>query len=261
VQAGTLPFAEARFATRSFEHFKSHLHQRLSIGAVLEGEVEFTLGEKAFTLQSGTLALINPHVLHACNPSPSKPRTYGMLYLDTAWCASLQGREVFAPFQTPLLEDASLVTHYFDTLTTLLDPKGFRMEKEEKLTEFFGALLERVRFLPAMPSTPCIARAQEMLTCNLEEELPLEALAHTAGGSVYGLIRAFKASVGVTPHAFRLNCRIEAARRYLQQGRVIAEVAQMCGFYDQSHFHHHFKAFTTQTPKAYQRNFLQDLKA
>ena len=261
VRSCTLSFAEGRFATRSFEHFKSHFHQRLSIGAVAEGTVEFTLGEKVLTLREGSLALINPHVLHACNPPLSKPRTYGMLYLDTAWCASLQGRATFAPFESSLLEDASLVACYFDALQTLLHPDGFRMEKEEKLTEFFGMLLERVHVAPKEPNTASMELVQEMLASNLEDELPLETLAHAAGIGVYGLIRAFKASVGTTPHAFRLNCRIEVARHYLQQGHVIAEVAQMCGFYDQSHFHHHFKAFTTQTPKAYQRNFLQDLQA
>jgi AraC-like DNA-binding protein len=51
-----------------------------------------------------------------------------------------------------------------------------------------------------------------------------------------------------------MNCRIEHARSLLQKGRTIADTALACGFFDQSHFHHHFKAMTTVTPKQYQRS-------
>jgi AraC-like DNA-binding protein len=63
--------------------------------------------------------------------------------------------------------------------------------------------------------------------------------------------------VGITPHAYRLNCRIDRARELLRQGRDIAETALECGFYDQSHLHRHFKAVTTVTPREYQVNFIQ----
>jgi AraC-like DNA-binding protein len=37
----------------------------------------------------------------------------------------------------------------------------------------------------------------------------------------------------------------------------IAETALECGFFDQSHFHRHFKAMTTVTPQEYRVNFVQ----
>ncbi len=62
------------------------------------------------------------------------------------------------------------------------------------------------------------------------------------------------------PHmhkTFRLNCRIELAKKLLQKGFGLSQVALECGFFDQSHFHRHFKAITTVTPKEYQVNFIQ----
>jgi len=56
---------------------------------------------------------------------------------------------------------------------------------------------------------------------------------------------------------YRTNCRINQARQMLQQGRDIGETALECGFFDQSHFHRHFKAMTTVTPREYQINFVQ----
>ena len=87
--------------------------------------------------------------------------------------------------------------------------------------------------------------------------MSLESLARELDSNPYTLLRKFKAETGVTPHAFRMNCRIEKAREYLRQGVDIAEVALECGFFDQSHMHRYFKAITTVTPKEYQVNFLQ----
>mgnify|MGYP000426327166 FL=1 len=61
----------------------------------------------------------------------------------------------------------------------------------------------------------------------------------------------------MTPRGWRMDCRIERARALLQEGMAIGEVALACGFFDQSHFHRHFKTMTTVTPREYQLNFVQ----
>lgn len=258
MQAKSLSFAEVRQAKDSKEHFKPHFHQRLSIGAVLDGELSFILGEDSLRLSQGELALINPQIIHACNPEKSASRSYVMLYLDTHWCAHMQSKDEFIPFQNPLIKDKTVVNLYFEAINSFFEPQIFEMQIEEKLVEFFGTLLEKEKLSKKPAYEPNIQKAKEALASNLDEEIALNGLAQTLGVDVYGLVRSFKEALGVTPHAFRLNCRIETARELLQEGTSIAEVAQECGFYDQSHFHHHFKAMTTQTPKAYQRNFLQD---
>ena len=92
---------------------------------------------------------------------------------------------------------------------------------------------------------------------NLDVDITMRQLALKLQANPYTLLRQFKAATGLTPHAYRLNCKIELAKNLLQKGLELSQVALECGFFDQSHFHHHFKAITTVTPKEYQVNFIQ----
>ena len=102
-----------------------------------------------------------------------------------------------------------------------------------------------------------IGQLKNILATSLKDDLTLDELAHKFAANPYTLLRRFKKATGITPHAYRMNCRIEQAKHYLQQGMDIAETALECGFFDQSHMHRHFKAMTTVTPKEYQVNFVQ----
>ena len=66
---------------------------------------------------------------------------------------------------------------------------------------------------------------------------------------------AFKASVGITLHAWLQASRINTAKELLQQPALShAEIAVRCGFADQSHFKRTFKRVTGLTPGACRRS-------
>ncbi|EIV1777898.1 helix-turn-helix transcriptional regulator, partial [Vibrio vulnificus] len=59
---------------------------------------------------------------------------------------------------------------------------------------------------------------------------------------------------GFPPHAYQIQQRLRLAKKLLRQGRRILDVAQECGFHDQSHFHRHFKKAMGVTPGQYVKN-------
>lgn len=189
-----------------------------------------------------------------------------MLYLDVQWCLQIQKSlwnvEAFIPTADIRLEDATLYSQYIETMETLMNQEVHLLEKEQLLLDLLAAIFQKSVLLPGNsqhhdPYAEKIKRLKELLASDLEEELTLDGLARRVDANPYTMLRLFKVKTGITPHAFRTNCRVEQARKYLQQGMEIAEVALRCGFFDQSHLHRHFRAMTTLTPKAYQVNFIQ----
>jgi AraC-like DNA-binding protein len=96
-----------------------------------------------------------------------------------------------------------------------------------------------------------VARMQEYLRANLDRKVRLQELASLNGLSKAYAIRSFRRLVGMPPHEWLLQLRIEEAKKHLQSGCAISEVATDLGFADQSHFHRRFKSITGMTPAAY----------
>ncbi|THB80742.1 MAG: helix-turn-helix domain-containing protein [Desulfobacteraceae bacterium] len=257
-----LPYVELRFSTDSDRQYKPHMHKTFCIGAVGQGVVNFRVDGVLTRLEPGNLALINPETLHSCNPDDSCKRNWSMIFLDVAWCLQLQQSlwhlDAFHPVDSALLKDPPTHQLYLDTVASL-KVDGEMLEKEGLL----AGLAEQV-FLKACKTAPRldeppgqIETLKMQLSADLEKDLSIREIARDLNVNPYTLLRRFKRVTGMTPHAYRLNCRIERAKKLLQKGLPLSQVALVCGFFDQSHFHRHFKAITMVTPKAYQVNFIQ----
>lgn len=258
-----IPFLEARYTKSSQSVFKAHMHTTFSIGAVDEGCVEYLVDGKQARLKPGSLAIINPEILHSCNTVSGGGRSYYMLYLDLNWCKAVQnglwGVKHFLPANTIRVDNQELYDEYCRGMHTIIHNQVHLQEKEQIIydlaSKVFLQCCHPAALLNNIPEN--IQILKKILREDLEKDLTLNSLSDRLGVNPYTLIRKFKSETGLTPHAYRMNHRIEKAKLYLQQGEDITETALKCGFFDQSHFHRNFKAMTTITPKEYQVNFVQ----
>jgi AraC-like DNA-binding protein len=151
------------------------------------------------------------------------------------------------------------------------DPEGFRLfteahvalehsldalAGEELLLRAYSRLLVRHADVrpPALGREPGgMTRVRDAIEQRYSESLTLAELADIARVSTYHLVRAFRAEVGLTPHAYLVDVRVRRARDLLRADRPPAEVALRVGFADQAHLTRAFKARLGVTPGAYRR--------
>jgi len=251
-----LPFVEARRAQHSRACYRLHSHPTLSIGAVDAGNSTlFVESAEAVRLGAGDVVVIQPHQTHSCNPDPDGEWSYQMLHLDEIWVRHLLSEmRHCAPglrIDYPTSQRNADWYPAFDRLNTQLFGPLEAEHKESLLIEFVGQLLGGRALLAATVRPHWLSSVLLRLDRQCEATWPVEQLAHEAGISRFHFIRTFQTHVGLTPHAYQLNCRINRARTQLRVGYPLAELAQSLGFSDQSHFHHAFKQRVAVTPRQY----------
>ena len=255
-----LPFIEARAIADGREVcYARHSHAHFSIGAITVGRSTYVHEQAQFEVATGTVVLMNPGDVHACNPIDDQPWSYVMLYVETPWLTDLQhqlgfGEDLeFRRFSATHLQDAALFRGLMALYEVLVDDQQDVLRKQSTAVEFFSDLQLRLNPAGQALREPNfkLERAADFIREHCTELLSLEDICAAAQLSPSYLIRAFKQHYGMTPHAFLVNQRIQFARERLRSGQLIADVALEAGFADQAHFQRAFKQHLAATPGQY----------
>ncbi|MHC8327253.1 AraC family ligand binding domain-containing protein [Pseudomonas sp. LB1P83] len=255
-----LPFIEARSIADGREVcYTRHAHEHFSIGAITAGRSTYIHEQAQFQVSAGTVVLMNPDDVHACNPIDNQPWSYLMLYVETPWLTDLQHQlgfsqdSAFRRFSITHTRDDNLFAGLNSLYEILVDPLQDVLCKHSAAVEFFTDVQQRLNPVdqPLREPNFKLERAADYIRDNCTLQLKLEDICEAAQLSPSYLIRAFKHHYGMTPHAFLVNRRIQFARDQLRSGKLIADVALEAGFADQAHFQRVFKQHLAATPGQY----------
>ncbi|MEW5961668.1 MAG: AraC family transcriptional regulator, partial [Chloroflexota bacterium] len=134
-----------------------------------------------------------------------------------------------------------------------------RLEQESRFLEALAQMIvrhadDRPRLRPVGREHESVKRARDYIETHYADDVSLDRLAGVAYLSPFHLIRVFSHEVGIPPHTYLTQVRVQRAKSLLTQGWPIARVAAETGFVDQSHLSRHFKRNIGVTPGQY-RNF------
>lgn len=262
-RAAALPFIEARSILDGRNVcYSRHAHAHFSIGVITSGHCLYTSGEQQQTISQGTVVLMNPHVVHACNPIEDQPWAYRMLYIDTQWIAAIQAaltpvlEPTFQPYSAILSNAPELFAGFNQFYLRLTDDGVSSTDKLAAAETFFKHMhstlvAEDQRIEPAQKPHEKLQYAANYIQQHCAEPLSLQQLSAATGLSRSYLIRAFAQHFGMTPHAYLTNQRVQLAQRLLQRGELIADAALASGFADQAHLQRTFKQHLAATPGQY----------
>ena len=222
-------------------------------------------GRERRLIEPGQLVAWDPSNAHAGAAVDGQPWTSRLIIVEIADLATLANDQESAlladiAFPEPVLSDRQLVRDFLQ-MHRALEAPSTRLEHDQRLAEWLRALIERSSAVPPLRSplsphdTRALHVAYDYLAHRPERNVGLDELAAAAGIGKFRLIRLFRERTGLPPHALQVAHRIRKARRLLEAGETIADVAAATGFADQSHLHRHFQRSLGLTPAEYRRSF------
>jgi AraC-like DNA-binding protein/quercetin dioxygenase-like cupin family protein len=231
-----------------------HYHTVPAIGIVEQGAMTSYYRGATHILPTGTVFLINPGEVHAPGPAKAPGWLLRVFYFEKKFYQSLSSIFGHNPlrFSHVFVKDQTLA----DSLLTLhraMEDSNDSLEIDSTFVSIFGRLAEHYACDRAQSSTAAsernkINRVKQYLEAHYIKNHTLEELSVVAQLSPYYLLRTFQRAVGLTPHAYLNQIRIELAMQLLREGKAISEAAFDTGFTDQSHFTRNFKLMMGVTP-------------
>jgi AraC family transcriptional regulator len=99
-----------------------------------------------------------------------------------------------------------------------------------------------------------LARVMEYMQVNYARSLSIEDLSHEAGISKFHFVTVFRKKVGVTPHRYLTDLRLNKAASLLQKSRsTIEQVARACGYGHAAQFTAAFNRSFDKTPSLFRK--------
>src|SRR5277367_1760631 len=99
-----------------------------------------------------------------------------------------------------------------------------------------------------------LRRVREYIDSHIDSRIRVSDLGELVNRSEGHFSRTFKRSLGHSPHAYVNRCRVEhACNLMLNSEAALSEIAQSCGFVDQSHLCNLFRQMTGLSPAAWRR--------
>lgn len=250
-------FLSAKYETHSFW---PHIHEELVIGVIESGAARFVCRQVSDIAEARSLLVFNPYEPHEGEVARGDSLRYRALYIDVsalpAYEAQLWDRANASIYfernkiSDPDLADLTLTEH------KIFEMLGERLEGESLFLNLLAALAHRhgtpkpiLNHLGVEHRT--MLRVRDYMLANLRFDISLGDLAALARMTKFHFIRAFRKELGLPPHAYLNQLRLNEARRLIAAGKAVIEVASDVGFYDQSHLIRHFKRTYGITPGQY----------
>jgi AraC-like DNA-binding protein len=247
--------AELLRAAYRTHQFPPHAHDEYAIGFIERGAQAYTRGRKdRLIMPVGKICVINPGQLHEGRGATEVGWDYRMIYIPPEGLAMvLAGSEPVSRRDLPFFAES--VIDDPETLQALRaahlcseSSDASQLEKASRLIHALRQLMTRhgqgvprAQLPRAEPGA--VRRAREFIDASVAANPSLDDIARAAAMSPFHLLREFKKAIGVPPHAYLVQRRVDEARRLLLKGHAPRLVAIEVGYSDQAHFSREFRRF------------------
>lgn len=237
----------------SNKDFNMHFHNTYSIGITNKGLYTSKNKNNTFNFYANSTRINNPLELHGGkSESWSNHYFYPSIKLMSEIYFGIYNEKKIPVFEKHIVNDLILykkLKYVFQAISFKVD----RLALETYCIEALSYLIKNYSSVGKsldnnFDNKEVISKSIEFINDTLYNSPSLDKLALNVKLSKYHFIKIFKNEIGLTPHQYIINKKIEHARNLLEKGYSIVDAALESGFNDQSHFNRNFKRIYDFSP-------------
>ena len=236
---------------------KKIFHEGVFIGAIEDSVWVSKQGGKTYTETPETLILRDEgrvFSVHTAKVADKGGVVRGLLMQDGALknlYRAHTGRALPCfDFSSPIVENKQL-RDSFVAMHRGIEKESGNPQAENHIMEFVKNLAGHMDAHPASPppAKKCLARdIIDYIRAHYRKNIMMDDFARLTACNSFVLMRQFRNEIGCTPHDYLHMYRIARAKEHIARGIALSEVADLCGFADQSHLTRCFKRLVGVTP-------------
>jgi len=210
---------------------KLHFHNNICICTLKKGEMVFFHDGEEITLSPNKIIVFNVN-------QPHKLKRYKNILEYHILHINLDG--ILLP---KIIEDTSVYKEFIN-----FSQKALKNGKSDFIERFLKTYKIDKKSKGVNENLEII---KKYIDKNIDKNISLEEMAKKVNLNQSYLSRSFKKKYGLSPHNYMLNERVNRAKKLLEEGLDISQIALELGFYDQAHFYKAFKNSFLITPNEY----------
>ena len=251
-----------------------HYHHYMEFVAVIKGRQQYAVGEHKYTLHGGEVFLTFPNEAHGNAGWPQEICEFVWFQIDCAPDGFLGLSHPYSDYlYKQLCEYRERITSVSQEDLQKLRKAFYLLSEEDMHSHLLGHSLflefvvgnftgkrgkgvestgAEVHGVEITERNTAISAALSYMHAHLTENPSLERIADYCGLSASRFNEAFKEQMGITPHAYITNLKIDTAKILLKNPEIsVTDVAMQLNFSSGNHFSSVFKRYTGITPSQY----------
>ena len=225
---------------------KQHYHDDWELVYCTGGQGQFEFENMTLSYGAGDIVIIPPKVLHTNNSEEGFTNIH-MNIIDATF-----------PFKEPLILSDDSDGHILNAFRDAFYFFNSEIESKQLVTDAFGNLIVNyvIAFRDKKPLRSIVDEIKSDIMQNFTDcDYELDKYLHSIPFSYDYLRKLFKSEMGMTPHNYLTNLRVQMAEKLLcsygSDEPNISEIAFTCGYSDSLYFSRVFKKNFGCSPKKY----------
>lgn len=221
--------------------YKKHSHQEYALGVTLRGIQEYNLdGSLQLSYKNGVM-LFNPEQPHDGMAHDKTGLDYVMVYVQPKMFLEILEKKDIVRFSSPIVYNDRLQQIILNLSWAILSGKDEAL-CSELLLSLSESFTQPNLYMSYRKENELTKKAKDMIHCSLENVLRLDDISRELDISKFQFIRMFKASTGISPYQYFLNCKVELAKQLIEKNKDVYSAVAECGFVDLTHLNKHFRS-------------------